>query len=506
MLIPIAHENLRGRRWPYVTIVIIALNLLIFVFTIMPMERESVEIAQAALRVLLFNARFPDLTMSADAAHLISYLKRQQPKQYEEFASQAQQAIAALKDTELGADMKPDEAQAEMDKLCAAYESARDGTIMWDFAFHPYHPKIWSYITSQFLHAGWLHIIFNMWFFWLAGTILEDAWGRVVYPIFYLICGIFAAMCHAMIFPGSMVSVVGASGAIAGLMGAFLARFPKTKIKMMWIWFWGFAGYKFYVPAYIVLPLWLAIQLAWGMMAPNEGGVAYWAHVGGFAFGMVGAVLLRATGIERRMDEAIEAKVSWSPNLHIANATEWLIQNRPDYAVAELELELKEHPDSGEALELLLKAYSKTNNFEGMKRTLASLVRYYVSAGDRQQALSNYEQYLNMGGERLARGVWLELCHFYEADQAWSRAADEYEKFAETNYLERSAVPALVSAAEIYLKQLHRNDKAERLFLAAAASPIPHLSSEAAIQAGLKACTSASPRLGSYASKLTDED
>lgn len=505
MLIPIAHENLRGRRWPYVTIVIIALNFIIFLFTIGPMEHESVRIGEAQLRILIFNARYPDLSMTADATHWVSYFKRQQPEAYAELTDKAKAILQAANEQELGADMSVTDAQAEMDKLCANYEKVRDGTIMWDFAFHPYHPTPWSYITSQFLHGGWLHIIFNMWFFWLAGTILEDAWGRVVYPIFYLVCGVFAAMCHGMIYPGSMIPVVGASGAIAGLMGAFLARFPKTKIKMMWVWFWGFTGYKFYVPAYIVLPLWLGIQLAWGIMSATEGGVAYWAHVGGFAFGMIGAVLLRATGVERRMDEAIESKVSLAISPHISNAAEWLEQKRPDYAIAELEQELKEHPDSVEALELLLRAQEKTSDQEGIKQAVGGLLKHYVAAGDRPQALSYYEQYMNLGGERLARGAWLEICRYYEAEQSWTRAAAEYERFAEANYLERSAVPALVSAANIQMKQLHRNDIAERLFLAAAASPIPHLSSEAEIQAGLKICSTATPKLGSYASKLSDE-
>ena len=504
MLIPVAHENLRGRRWPYVTIAIIGLNFIVFLFTILPMQKEMARIGQAQLKILLFNIRYPDATMSADASHMVFYIKHEQPEEYAEFADTIRQNLDKLGDSELTAALKPEDAQAQMDKLCADYDTARDGTIMWDFAFHPYHPKPWSYITAAFLHGGWLHIIFNMWFLWLAGTILEDAWGRVVYPIFYLVCGVFASMCHAMIFSGSMMPVVGASGAIAGLMGAFLARFPKTKIKMMWIFFW-MRPFKFDVPAYVVLPLWLGIQLAWGISAPNEGGVAYWAHVGGFAFGMIGAVLIRATGIEKKMDQAIESKVSLAVSPHIANAAEWLEQKRPDYAIAELELELKEHPDSIEALELMLRAQEKTNNPEAMKPTLASLVRNYVAAGDRQQALAYYDQYLNLGGEHLPRGVWLEICRFYLAEEIWSRAADEFEKFAQVNYLERSGVPAMVSAAQIYLKQLHRHDKAEQLFLAAAASPIPHLTSEAAIQEGLKACATAVPKLGNYAAKLSDE-
>ena len=184
-----------------------------------------------------------------------------------------------------------------MARLGADLEQSQQSSVTWNYAFHPYHPTPWSYVTANFLHGGWLHIIFNMWFLWLAGTILEDAWGRVVYPIFYLVSGAVALLVHAVIFPGSLVPVVGASGAIAGLMGGFLARFPKTKIKLMWIWLFGLRRYKFYVPAYILLPLWLAIQVFWGLLAGSASGVAYWAHVGGFAFGMVGAVILRSTGI-----------------------------------------------------------------------------------------------------------------------------------------------------------------------------------------------------------------
>jgi membrane associated rhomboid family serine protease len=498
MLIPVAHENLRGRRWPYVTIAIIVLNFLVFFFTIGPMNREQARIGTAQLHILLFNARFPDAEMTPEALHMVSAFKSEHAPVYAELASKDRDVFDSWDAQQLSTDWSPADAQSEMNELCAQFDQARKNSIMWNFAFHPYHPTPWSYITANFLHAGWLHIIFNMWFFWLAGTILEDAWGRLVYPIFYLICGVAALICHAIIYPGSMVPVVGASGAIAGMMGAFLARFPRTKIKLMWIWFFGLTRYKFYVPAYIILPLWLGIQLFWGMMAGSSSGVAYWAHVGGFALGMVGAVILRATGIEHKMDEAIEAKVSWTPDPHLASATEWLGENKPDFAIAELQQQLKDHPDSGDALELLLKAQEKLQDFGGMKETLANLCRHYVAVNDAPAALSHYEQYVNLGGERLPRGVWLQICRYFEAEHDWERAATEYQKYAEANAQERSAVPALVSAAQIYLKQLNRRDKAESMLLAAQSSPVPHLDSEAAIQEGLKQCGAALPKTGVY--------
>jgi membrane associated rhomboid family serine protease len=498
MLIPVAHENLRGRRWPYVTIAIIALNFVIFIFTIGPMGEEQQKSGEVQLHILLLSAHYPDASMTPEALQLVNTFKREHAAIYEELGTPNRQVVDAWDARQLGSKWSETDIDAEMTSLCAQFEQTHHDSVTWNFAFHPYHPKPWSYITANFLHGGWLHIIFNMWFLWLAGTILEDAWGRIVYPIFYLVSGVVALLVHAAIFPGSMVPVVGASGAIAGLMGGFLARFPKTKIQLMWIWFLGLKRYKFFVPAYIILPMWLAIQVFWGLLAGSASGVAYWAHVGGFAFGMVGAVILRATGIERATDQAIEAKVSWTPDPHIAVATELLQEGQADAAIAELRLELTDKPDSGDALELLLKAQEKKQDFDGMKETLAGLCRHYVTIGEMPNARTHYEQYVNLGGEKLPRGVWLELCRHFESQQEWDRATTEYEKLAQQNPTERAAVAALVSAARIYLTKLNRLDRAERLFKAAAASTAPHLDSEEAIQDGLKQCAAATPTTGLY--------
>jgi membrane associated rhomboid family serine protease len=498
MLIPVAHENLRGRRWPYVSIVLIALNFFIFLFTIGTMRDDMQKSGEVQLHILLLSAHYPEATPTSDAFQLVESFKREHPGVFEQLAAPNREVLDGWDARQLGSNWSESQADAEMARLCAEFDDIHDHSFTWNFAFHPYHPKPWSYITANFLHWGWLHIIFNMWFLWLAGTILEDAWGRVVYPIFYLVSGAGALLVHGVVFSGSMVPVAGASTAIAGLMGGFLARFPKTKIKLMWIWFFGLGRYKFFVPAYVLLPLWLVIQLVWGLLSGSAGGVAYWAHVGGFAFGMVGAVVLRATGIERAMDQAIEAKVSWTPEPRLAHATELLLEGQSDAAIGELQLELAENPDSGEALELLLKAQEKLQDFNGMKETLANLCRHCVTSGELGEARTYYEQYVNLGGERLPRGVWLELCRHYEKQEEWDRAATEYEKLGRANPTERVAVPSLVSAARINLTKLSRVEKAERLFKAAEASTAPHLDSDQAIQEGLKQCAAAIPKMGVY--------
>src|ERR1700731_1477632 len=282
MIIPIAHEDQRGRRWPYVTIAIIALNVVVFLFTHTKMEAEQQEAGEVQFHIVALSARYSDLQLTPEAADMVESFKREHARVYATLASPNRRPYDSWDVQFLIRGWSEAELQAQMAILTSRLDQLHHDSLAWKYAFHPYHPTAISYISANFLHGGWLHLIFNMWFLWLAGTVLEDAWGRVVYPIFYLVCGAMALSFRAGVFRGSFMPVVGASGAIAGLMGAFLARFPTTKIKLAWLFLFRF--YKFSVPAYILLPSWLVIQVFWGAMSGAEGGVGYWGHVGGFAF------------------------------------------------------------------------------------------------------------------------------------------------------------------------------------------------------------------------------
>src|SRR5271155_121479 len=490
-IIPIAHEDQRGRRWPYVTFVIIALNVVIFLFTHARMEAEQRQASTVQFHILALSAQYPGAVMPPDAAAFVEAVKREHPAGYARLMAPNRGAVDTWDSQLLSSDWSDVEVNAQMAVLATQLEQVQRDSITWNYAFHPYHPTAISYLSANFLHGGWLHLIFNKWFLWLAGTVLEDAWGRVVYPIFYLICGALAMAVHGGVFRGSFTPVVGASGAIAGLMGGFLARFPKTKIKLAWLILIRF--YKFSVPAYIILPLWLVIQLFWGVWSGAEGGVAYWAHVAGFAFGMIGAVILKYSGIENTVDQAIEAKVSWTADAPIVRATELLGENQAGAPIAELQKHVKEKPASVDAHELLLRAQEKMSDTGGQKETLANLCRCYVGAGDPDTAWAYYVQFTNLGGDKLPRGVWLELCRYLERQQNWDRAVTEYEHLAEKNPGERASVPALVAAARICLANLNRVADAERLYQAAAASPVPHLDLEREIREGLKKCAASVP-------------
>ena len=153
-------------------------------------------------------------------------------------------------------------------------------------------------ITSMFLHGGWLHILGNMLYLWIFGNNVEDRLGRLPFLVFYLVGGITAALTQVVIDPHSHVPLVGASGAIASALGAYIVLFPGARILSLV--FLGFFYQLLEVPALIILGFWFVLQLISGAAALGattaQGGVAFFAHIGGFALGVVVGLLLRVVG------------------------------------------------------------------------------------------------------------------------------------------------------------------------------------------------------------------
>ncbi len=152
-------------------------------------------------------------------------------------------------------------------------------------------------LSSQFLHAGWLHILGNMLYLWIFGNNVEDRLGPIPYVFFYLAAGVVAGLTQVFIDPTSTVPLVGASGAIAGVLGAYLVLYPGARVLSMV--FLGYFLQVIAVPAVLVLGFWFVLQLltgaaSLGASSAADGGVATFAHVGGFAMGVVVGLLLRA--------------------------------------------------------------------------------------------------------------------------------------------------------------------------------------------------------------------
>ena len=188
--------------------------------------------------------------------------------------------------------------EISLDEYSRNYFIAHYGLIPARFHFS-------AILTSMFMHGGWMHIIGNMWFLWIFGDNVEDVFGHLKYLAFYLLCGMAAAFTQVLFSPGSRLPMVGASGAIAGVMGAYLIKFPRSRIVTLVFIFIFITTIE--VPAGLMLAYWFIIQFFSGVGTigyshVSQGGTAFFAHIGGFITGMilVGVMGTRQVYMRRR--------------------------------------------------------------------------------------------------------------------------------------------------------------------------------------------------------------
>ncbi len=163
--------------------------------------------------------------------------------------------------------------------------------------------------TSMFLHGSWMHLIGNMWFLWIFGDNVEDSMGHLRFVVFYLVGGVAAALLQVVVSPASGIPMVGASGAISGVMGGYLVLYPRVRVfALVPI---GFIFTSIALPAWTMILYWAALQFVSGLsglLAAERGGVAFWAHIGGFA---AGVVLIKL--FARRDDVIAHQRERWEP-------------------------------------------------------------------------------------------------------------------------------------------------------------------------------------------------
>jgi membrane associated rhomboid family serine protease len=178
--------------------------------------------------------------------------------------------------------------------------------IPYNLVTNPTPRTLLTIFTAMFLHGSWMHILGNMLYLWIFGDNVEEALGRLRYFLFYLASGIVATLLQVMVGPASQIPNLGASGAIAGVLGGYLLLFPRARIDTLI--FLGIFIRIITLPALVVLGFWFVIQLFGGLgsleVVTSRGGVAYFAHVGGFAAGLLLMAFFRATGSAHRHDRA----------------------------------------------------------------------------------------------------------------------------------------------------------------------------------------------------------
>jgi hypothetical protein len=300
-----------------------------------------------------------------------------------------------------------------------------------------------------------------------------------------MVAGVLALQAQAWSNPGSTTGMIGASGAIAGLMGAFLVRFPKTKIDMAFIFF--FRLFRFKMVAYWLLPWWLLTEVLYGSSGASTG-VAHWAHVGGFVFGALIALAVRKSGLEHIAEQGIQEKISWVSHPLLAEASEQVEKGQLDAAAANLQKLVQEKPgspDSIDAHRMLQRIHWQKGNIPAHLEALEKLMALEMKANDLEGALHTYQDFKNAGGGKLPASLWLDLCRQMETQPDVEPAAAGYEELAQVYPNEKQGLLAQMAAGRLYLKRLNRPSDALRLYAAAQASSVPHTSWQPTIDRGI---------------------
>jgi membrane associated rhomboid family serine protease len=483
MLIPIKHENMEARRWPVITLALIAINVAVFLFTMSVIDSETPQMGEVKEHILILAALHPELKMQAESQQLVDGFKQSHPDQWKQVQNPYRDVLNAY-DAKIKMTEDSSKLQEEMDSLNTQLLSLSKSSITEQYAFVPAHPTGISYLTANFLHGGWMHLIGNMWFLWLAGFVLEDVWGRWLYSVFYLIAGVAALQFYAWSNPGSITPTLGASGAVAALMGAFLVRFPKMKVEMGWLFLFKF--YRFKAAAYWLLPLWLSSEIFYGSLFGSSSGVAHWAHVGGFLFGALAALAIQHSGIEQKTNNAIEEKLAWNNDAELEQAGNLMEHGQLADALPLLTNYVAAKPDSLDAWNLLRQLHTRQNNTKDYLEATAKTCALHLRAHQIEAAFQDYAEFVDSGGTRLPAATWLELCKGAEEMQEFDRALAEYQTLVQSYPGDRQGLTAQLSAARLCLKRLNRPQDALALYQAAAASPIPHLDWDQHIQSGIK--------------------
>ncbi|MGP0019826.1 MAG: rhomboid family intramembrane serine protease [Candidatus Sulfotelmatobacter sp.] len=497
MLIPIKHENMEARRWPVVTLALIAINVAVFLFTMSAIDDETPELGEVKSHILILAALHPELKLQPESQRLVDGFKQSHPDQWKQVQSPYRDIINAY-DAKIRMMEDTSKLQSEMDSLNTQFLSLAKTSIVEQYAFVPAQPTAISYLTANFLHGGWLHLIGNMWFLWLAGFVLEDVWGRWLYSAFYLIAGAAALQFYAWSNPGSITPTLGASGAVAALMGAFLVRFPKMKIEMAWLFI--FKLYRFKAAAYWLLPAWLAVEIFYGSLFGSNSGVAHWAHVGGFLFGALAALAIQHSGIEHKTNKAIEEKLGWSTDPELEQASSMMDHGQLPDAIALLTNYVAAKPGSLDAWNLLRTIYTRQSDTKSYLDATVKTCALHLKAHEIEAAFKDYAEFVDSGG-KMPAATWLELCKGAEEMQEFDRAFAEYHELAQTYPADRQALTAQLSAARLCLKRLNRPQDALALYETAASSPIPHLDWDQHIVAGIKEAKAAMSAPNAIAAK-----
>jgi membrane associated rhomboid family serine protease len=460
--IPIGHTG-AIRRFPVITVGLIIINSLVFLATTKVIEKSQYHFARKAQELIVYEI---DLMKTYDFTRYKQYINDTEMLNLEA----VQRDVNDFRE-EIKAGRVVEKSTMEFKRwkaLFAAYEDATESSFLQKYGFVPAKFNISGLFTSIYLHGGWLHLIGNMLFLWVMGGAIEDKWGIPTYIIFYHLSGVAASLTHYLADRASISPTIGASGAIAGLMGAFLIRHYKTKIKIAYLLFM-YVG-KFQIPAWLVLPIWLGDQYFNAITYKGMTGVAVWAHIGGFLFGVVFAIILVLSGIERKFltppaSKSGEEKV-WKKEESVERETldknieigrELAAKGKYADALISFNAAFNANPGNLEALKLLYFTYLKIGNMEEVVQTAARIMDLLIINNRYEETAEVYREVKKVNPKAVFPvRTQYNIARTLHNLRMFPEAARAYYEFSVTYPENQIAPKAMFAAAEVLL--LNMND------------------------------------------------
>jgi len=391
IIIPVGHESNEVRRLPWITFGIMAICLVVHVFLSMEVGAKQNQLESAAEEMIMYYFNHPYLELNPEIKKLM-------------FAGGDEERLDAMLVAYREMVPRPDrqtiaEEQEQLDHLGEVLLASLNDFPYRKWGYIPADRSFLALLTYMFVHGGWLHLLGNLLLLYITGPFIEDLWGRPIYAAFYLSMGALSALLYASHYPNFTGPLIGASGAIAGVMGAFLINFYKTKINFFyWIGFF-FRG-TFEAPAFVMFPLWVLLEFFNANVVDSiqaegggGGGVAHWAHVWGFVFGVLVAVGMKYLKIEEKyIHPKIESKLQSGEGAVdvVITAMQKKNMGRIDEAYDLLLEEARKHPTRKDVVDALWDVGVEMGNGEEAAGYFAKLIESEVRHDQLDVALKRY--------------------------------------------------------------------------------------------------------------------
>ncbi|MFC2167802.1 rhomboid family intramembrane serine protease [Acidobacteriota bacterium] len=391
MIIPIGHESDTVRRLPWITFIVIAACIIVHIFISRSIDDHFIEVETRGQELLHYYFQHPYLVFDSEIKEMMF------GDTNTEFFDQQLGTYRSL--TREENPIPIEEEQEELNRLSQRFSEALQDIPYRKWGYIPAEKNLLGLLAYMFIHGGFLHLLGNMVMLYLMGPFIEDVWGRPIYTGFYLIMGVLSAYLYGMKYPDFQGPLIGASGAIAGVMGAFFIRYLKTKITFFYFFFPFFRG-TFQAPAWLMLPLWFLLQLFNAKMIDSAssqggGGVAYWAHIWGFLLGVAVAYGMKIFKVEEKfIHTKIEAKIDTGDNLPKSiNEVIKLKQSgkigEAFYLLSEL---VSKHATNPETAERLWDLGTDLGINKESERFFTTIIEKEIRRNQMEQALLHYRQ------------------------------------------------------------------------------------------------------------------